>query len=199
MQYPGHEDRITEPFVDNLRALARDAAETLTPLLDRPVLFFGHSMGAIVAYETARWIEMAVPRARIALAVSAAAAPDVPREHPDRDATDDELVEHLRQLGGATAEVLADPDMRKLVLPVVRHDYHALRHYRDEPAPRLHCPIMAFCGDDDPVVGVAGMERWRSRTAGRFSLRAFAGGHFYLLPMQFDLLKELSCWPPSGT
>jgi len=198
VQYPGHEDRISEPLADDLRSLAADQAESLAPLLDVPVLLFGHSMGALVAFETARRIESLVPRARIALAVSAATAPDVSRDLPDDIDTDDVLADHLSRLGGMAPEVLADPDMRDIMLPVVRHDYRLVRRYRDVPEPRLRCPILAFCGEDDPAAGYADMERWASRTAGRFSSRAFAGGHFYLVPHRSELLKELGAWPPSG-
>lgn len=197
VQYPGHEDRISEPLAEDLRALAVDQARSLTHLLDVPTILFGHSMGALAAFEAARRIETLEPRARIALAVSAASAPDVPRDLPDGD-SDDALADHLSRLGGVPPEVLANPDLRDFVLPVARHDYRLVRNYRDVPDPLLRCPIMAFCGEDDHAAGSAEMERWAARTTGGFSLRAFAGGHFYLVPHRSEVLKELATWPPSG-
>lgn len=198
VQYPGHDDRLGEDCATDLRALGHEVADAVAPLLDRPVLLFGHSMGSIVAYEAARRIDQRTPRARVTLVVSSALAPGEWRASFDpRD--DDALVAQLQRLGGPAAEVFDDPELRELLLPPVRADYLALSAYCHEPEPRLRKPIRAVTGNADPVADATAMARWRECTTGRFTQSTFPGGHFYLLPERAALLTELTApGPPAA-
>lgn len=193
-EYPGRADRLFEPLLDDARQVAHAVTEALGPLLDRPVALFGHSMGATIAYETARLLAArGTPPAH--LFVSASRAPhDRPggsAEEVLHDKPDDVLVAGLVRLGGTDAETLADPQLRELVLPYVRSDFRLLECYRHEPGPLLDVPITAFTADADPVVTPAQAGRWAELTTGAFTLRVYPGDHFYLVPHQDALLTAI--------
>jgi pyochelin biosynthetic protein PchC len=173
--YPGREDRIAEPPPDRLELLADQAADALRSVADRPVVLFGHSMGASVAHELAR--RLAEPAA---LLVSGRCAPHRLRNRPDPPRTDPELVAEVLRLDPEAAEVLAEPDLRDLVLPPIRADYRLVAGYRARRYPALAMPVVAYGGDADPDVGPDDLDGWAETTTGPFRARVFSGGHFYL-------------------
>ncbi|HET8682217.1 MAG TPA: alpha/beta fold hydrolase [Micromonosporaceae bacterium] len=179
VQYPGREDRFTEPCVPDLRRLAGLVTEALLPLLDRPVALFGHSLGACVGHEVAlRLQQRARPPAH--LFVSAQPAPRHLRPGTIHLAGDDALLAELRRVGGLASGVLDDPELRAIVLPAVRADYRAIETYRPVPVPPLDCPVTALVGTEDPDATIDQARDWAAYTAARFELRVLPGGHFYL-------------------
>ena len=177
VQYPGRQDRRTDPLVDDLFVLA----DQLTEILGAepgPLAFFGHSMGAIVAFELARRLE-AAGRPPAVLIVSGSRAPSAPRS-ATAPADDEALIEELTSLGGTDASLLRDPELLKLFLPALRSDYRALAAYRRPEGGPLSCPIVAMVGDRDHQVPAAQVEAWAAETDAEFELRIYPGGHFYL-------------------
>ncbi|SEF81941.1 Surfactin synthase thioesterase subunit [Nonomuraea solani] len=174
VQYPGRADRLREPLVDDAHRLADLIAEAMRPLLDRPAVLFGHSMGSLLAYETALRIRPAH------LVVSGRQAAHVARPGTVHTGTDDDLAAELLRLGGTGTELLDDPEMRAYVLPTVRGDYRLAETYRSRPAEPLDCPITAIIGDRDPTVNPTNARRWAELTRGDFNLHVLPGDHFYL-------------------
>ncbi|MFJ8591193.1 thioesterase II family protein [Streptomyces sp. NPDC093598] len=181
--YPGRAGRYGEPLPTGLPGLAADIAEAVRPLLDRPVAFLGHSMGAVVAYETARLLEAQGHRIGHLFA-SGARAPHLPHpEGPDAAELDDDAVaDALVALGGTDAELLADPEVRELVLPYVCGDYRMFDAYVHRPGPALRCDVTAIAGDGDPLVPEDRAAAWAALTEGRFTHHTVPGDHFYLVP-----------------
>lgn len=190
VRYPGREDRILEEPVTTMAALAGPLADALAALPALPTVYFGHSMGASVAYETAlRLGPQAGPRL---LAVSGRAAPHrLPAFGFDDDAA---LLDDVRRRGGPLAPALDDPDLIDLVLPALRADYRLLERYRTEArAVPLDIPVAAYHGDADDAVPTAGVLAWADVAApGAFTSRAFPGGHFYLVEHAAGLLADLA-------
>ncbi|UBU16053.1 thioesterase II family protein [Nonomuraea gerenzanensis] len=174
VQYPGRADRMREAPVADAHVLADQIAEAMRPLLDRPAVLFGHSMGAVLAYETALRVRPAH------LIVSGRRAAHVPRPGRVHLGTEDDLAAELRRLGGTQPELLDDPEVRAYILPIVRADYHLAESYRHRPAEPLDCPITAVIGDSDPEVDPSNAGDWAELTRGRFELHVLPGGHFYL-------------------
>jgi surfactin synthase thioesterase subunit len=181
VQYPGRQDRRGEPNIPSIPQLADAIFPEVEPLAGRPLAFFGHSMGAILAYEVAIRMERAgLPRLE-RLYVSGRRAPSCHREESVHRGSDDEIIAELRELSGTEARLLADREIVDLILPAVRSDYQAVETYRYEPGLALGVPVTAMTGDDDPRVTTAEAQAWGSHTSASFQLHVLPGGHFYLV------------------
>jgi surfactin synthase thioesterase subunit len=180
VQYPGRQDRRHEEPADDIGRLADRIAEEFGPGTDRRYCFFGHSMGAVVAYETTRrLLERGLP-APEQLIVSGRGAP-APHPSPhDRLHGDAEVLAAVRGLGGTGPAVLDDPELRDMVLPALRADYRALATYSATGTEPLPVAVTALVGDADPVVTVGEAAAWEAHTSRGFALKVFPGGHFYL-------------------
>ncbi|MFD5944980.1 thioesterase II family protein [Streptomyces collinus] len=192
VQYPGRHDRMGEACVESVPELAAGVAEALAASADdRPVVFFGHSMGALVAFETAIALSGgdSAPRA---LLVSASRGPSVPARRDENFGTDAEIMADLRELNGTSEQLLANEALMQVVLPVVRADYRAVARYRSSPEARVSCPVTALTGDDDPLVDQSEARVWERHTTGGFRLRQFPGGHFFLDENRDRLSEELA-------
>ncbi|MEI5006257.1 thioesterase domain-containing protein [Streptomyces sp. PmtA] len=129
VQYPGRQDRIAEEPVREMAGMADLLAEALRPLLDRPMLLFGHSMGTGLAYEVAGRLERTDGFVMDHVFVSARPAPHrIDGEHRHR-LTDDELVAAMRRLGGPDAAVYDHTALLPLILPPLRADLALLDRY----------------------------------------------------------------------
>jgi surfactin synthase thioesterase subunit len=190
VQYPGRQDRWTEPLVDSVEGLADLLVPLLDSYLDRPLRIFGHSLGASVGFEVARRLEArgVVPEA---LFVSGRRAPSRDRDETVHLLDDAGLLAEIRSMNGTDAAVFDDPELVAMMLPTLRSDYRAAETYRYRPGPPLTCPVHALTGDADPRVTVEEAGAWEEHTSGKFTLTTFSGGHFYLLdhlPAIFNLL-----------
>ncbi|NEB37388.1 alpha/beta fold hydrolase [Streptomyces sp. SID14515] len=191
VQYPGRQDRRREPCIDDLQALADAACRELLPFADRPLLLFGHSMGALLAYEVTRRLEQEHGIVPLTLFASGRRAPSISRPESVHRLPDSDVVKEIGLLDGTDSALLSDPELLQMVLPAIRGDYKAVETYAFRPGPRLQCPIHAILGDADPRVSVEDAEAWAEQTSGSFELSVVKGGHFYLKDQQDFLVAKI--------
>ncbi|MCW8127255.1 thioesterase II family protein [Microbulbifer halophilus] len=193
LEYPGRGVRFNHPFATTVDELAEEMARQVRAHGAAHYALFGHSLGALVAFETERRLRaQGRPPAR-ALFVSARRAPDLPvpprRLHK---APDGELIEFLREQGGTPETALQMPEILELLLPVLRADLHLYEDYHFREESPLECPIHALAGREDSGTPAEAMRAWRPHTRDNFSLTFFDGGHFYLQQQQSALLAYLN-------
>lgn len=190
VQYPGRQERRSEPAVGTVADLADRVHAVVSELDDRPLAIFGHSMGAILGFELARRLE-ADGRPPAVLFASGRRGPGTHRTESVHLRDDEGLVAELKSLSGTNTALLGDEEILRMILPAIRNDYRAIETYERPPGAPLGVPIVALIGDDDPKSSVEEAKAWAEETTGDFSMRVFPGGHFYLAGQQKAVLEEI--------
>jgi surfactin synthase thioesterase subunit len=181
-----------------MEPLVADLAGVLGPLCDRPCIFFGHSMGARVAYALARHLAARRDVPLLHLVVSGSSAPHRPSDRELHTLSDDELLEELQRMNGTPPEILQEAEVRQHLLPLLRADLTVSGTYASSvqdggfDTPDLpEIPIVALGGRDDHIVSESGLRAWADLTRGPFRLRMFPGGHFFLNDRTREIAHEL--------
>ncbi|MCP3424663.1 alpha/beta fold hydrolase [Rothia sp. AR01] len=191
VQPPGREDRFHEDPVEAMADYAGPVAAALAPLLDRPYVLFGHSMGSAVAVELAHRLRGAGHGEPVRLFASGRRAPHRAAPGAVHRSPDASILAELDRLGGTDPEVLAEPGLREAVLRCVRADYRLIETHAPDPGARLECPVTLFIGEDDPEVAEEDAAGWAETTRGGVETRVFPGDHFYLAPHRRDVVAAL--------
>ncbi len=192
IQLPGRENRLTESSFTRLKSLIQTLTPLISPYLDLPFAFFGHSLGALLSFELARELRrqnLPCPRH---LFVSSRPAPQIPDlERPIHSLPEPKFIEALGRLKGTPKEVLQDSELMQLYLPALRADFAMLATYFYVKEAPLDCPISAFGGLEDDKVNRQALEAWQDQTSSEFSLKILAGDHFFLHLSQKELLPAM--------
>jgi myxalamid-type polyketide synthase MxaE and MxaD/epothilone polyketide synthase D len=192
LQLPGRENRLTEPAFTSMDALIPALVEAIRAHLDRPFALFGHSMGALVAFELARALRRRhLPQPRH-LFLSAHRAPHLPdRRPPIHQLDDDAFWEEMRRLEGTPQEVLDNEELKELVLPTLRADFQLCETWKLIDEEPLDEPFSIFGGTEDPNVDRDELESWRDYTSGAMTLRMLPGHHLFLQQAQSTVLDAV--------
>jgi medium-chain acyl-[acyl-carrier-protein] hydrolase len=193
IQLPGREARFHEPPARSMAEAALGAARAIAPVLNGPYLMYGHSLGAKIAFETARELRRMGQPEPAHLFVTACQAPQLPWNHPPmRQLGHTAFIDEVqRRYNGIPRQLLEDRDALALLMNALRADVEMIETYRYAPEEPLACPIAVFGGLDDATVTVAALDEWRRQTRGGFRLTMLPGGHFFLNTARPRLIEAM--------
>jgi surfactin synthase thioesterase subunit len=192
-QLPGREGRFRDPLPTDLVQVAQSLAVALAALPPLPTVLFGHSLGALVAFELAHAMIAAGLAAPRMLAPSGRTPPHDRRgPHHLLELGDEDLIDGLSsEYGGISPVLLASPALRELYAPALRSDLRLVAQYRPAPRPALECALHVFGGGADAHAPPAALEAWRAYARGPFAVHTFDGGHFYLAGQACAVIERL--------
>ena len=182
LQLPGREERLGEPLITSMSKLVDAITDEVRAYDDLPFAFLGHSMGAMVAYETARRMRSIATNQPMHIFLSARAAPNLQdTSNSLRFLEDVVFIDRLHQTYGAVPEVIREnAKLREVFLPILRADVELLETHVDFKSEPLECPITVLGGRDDPAITKTMLAGWQTRTSGKFKQYEFPGKHFYI-------------------
>lgn len=193
VQLPGRGGRIAEPPFTRITDLVEAISDAILPLLDKPFAFFGHSLGAKISFELARYLQRTYGLTASHLFVSACSAPHLPTtEKGLHELPEPKLMEKLHSLNGTSSKVLNSPRLMRMALPAVRADFEIYDTYRYMPGPLFNCPITVLGGTRDPVVAPEHLVAWRNHAMADFNLRFYPGDHFFIHSAQSVVVQTVA-------
>jgi medium-chain acyl-[acyl-carrier-protein] hydrolase len=174
-------------------SLIQTLSGALEPFLDIPFALFGHSVGALLAFETARELRHRDLRVPERLFVSAHRAPQIPTAlAPIHQLSTPEFIDELiRRYDAIPPVILADKELMEMFIPVLRADLEILETYVYREGLPLACPISAFGGVLDSTVARSQLEAWQRQTFSSFRLQMFSGKHFFLKEARPQVLSAI--------
>lgn len=198
VRLPGREQRFRERPLDTWPAALAELMAAVAPEAARgPYAFFGHSLGARLAYELTHRLAAGGHRPPELLVVSACRAPGVPsRTAPMHSMDGPALTARLREMNGVPAEVLASSKMMALLEPVLRADLRLAETWEASPG-RISAPILALCGEGDDIDPYEDMTDWRHHTTGGFAIESFPAGHFFLQDLEPAVVSAIAAHLPA--
>jgi medium-chain acyl-[acyl-carrier-protein] hydrolase len=190
---PGRGTRLLDAPYTRLQPLVETIAREILPYTDKPFIFFGHSMGAIISFELARLLYTERGLWPVHLFVSGCRAPQIrTTDRRTYDWPEAGFVEDLRRLNGTPQEVLESPELMQLLMPSLRADFEVVQTYSYTAGQTLKCPVTVFGGLQDQEVSCEHLEGWREQTIGAVTFRLFPGDHFFIHSSQPLILQALA-------
>lgn len=193
IQLPGRGARLKEPPMTRLTPLVQELGRVIGPYLEKPFAFFGHSIGALIAFELARELRKMSDHFPKQLFVSARHAPQIADPmSPIHHLSDAEFLKEIERYNGIPREILEEADLMQMTLPALRADLECVETYVYLEESPLVCPISCYGGRDDPTVSYEQLEAWREQTCASFSVKIFPGEHFFIQTHRSLFLRALT-------
>ena len=197
---PGRELRLREPAYTRVEQLVDALAREIFPYLDKPFVFYGHSMGAILSFELARRLRSERGVEPEHLFISGRRSPRVPRRDPYiHELPDPEFVAEIEQLNGTPREVIEHKELMEMVIPMLRADFAVCHMYTYVPGKPLRCPITVLGGTRDDTTAREDLEGWHDETTGHCRIHMLEGDHFFINQQQATILPIITRSLPPDT
>jgi medium-chain acyl-[acyl-carrier-protein] hydrolase len=191
VQLPGRENRLGDRLFSSMDPLVEAMAEALVDAFDRPFALFGHSMGALIAYELAKLLKHRYQATPNHLFVSACRAPEVPDPIHWHLLSDQDLMAELRQAPGFPAEILEHAELMQVLLPIIRADSAVTETYVYRQAEPFRFPLTAFASEQDELISMAAVEPWRKYTSAAFDLKLIDGNHLFIQQQAPQMIRVI--------
>jgi len=193
LQMPGRDHRYNEPFEKDLRGMAKKIALTIYEYEGRgkQFFFFGHSLGALIAFEVARVLETHEGYAPTALFLSARRAAHITSPVKYHTWSDEELLLMLREMAGTNQEFFENDALRSIFLPIIRSDFRLLESYSHNEDEKIDVDIVAMAGRADVLAPPEEVKEWRKNTGGIFTYKEYEGDHFFINNNKEKILKNI--------
>ncbi|HEY6333215.1 MAG TPA: alpha/beta fold hydrolase [Blastocatellia bacterium] len=193
VELPGRGARMKERAFRNLHLLVQALVEAFAPLIEEDFVLFGHSMGALIAFELARELRRRGKAQPRRLLVSGRRAPQLSETGKQLyDLPEPEFIEELHNLNGTPREVLEHEELMALMIPMLRADFELIETYEYHREPPLECPITVYGGIEDTEVPRTCLSSWKEHTSAAFAIHMLAGDHFFLRSARSELLTMIS-------
>ena len=178
---PGRGKRMREQAFTQVIPMVNAIADEMGPLTGSPYALYGHSMGALIAFELTRELLRRRCAGPLHLFVSGHRAPQLPRTGPTTFCLPhDEFIGALSRLNGTPKEILDNPELLELFIAPLRADFEVVETYEYSPAAQLSCPITVYGGLNDKEVPVESCYAWRDQTSASCKVRMLSGDHFFI-------------------
>ena len=193
VEFPGRGTRMGEKLIDNIEEILSNISISIDEWLDKPFMFFGHSMGALISYELIFKIYEKYNKLPLKLYVSAHKAPFLERGGPIMHKLEKEqFVSELKQMNGIAKELFEHSELMELMLPIIRNDYAVCENYNYKQKKKLDVPITAFGGTDDKDVKEEHLKEWAKVTTSEFNHFLLEGDHFFIVKEKKKFLNIFS-------
>ncbi|HCH00620.1 MAG TPA: thioesterase [Vibrio sp.] len=205
VQLPGRAERMAEPNIKNMKDYIQGIRSELVALTDKPYALFGHSMGALAAFETSVMLhEAKLPQPEHCLFSAALSPHRQNRMKPISDLPQQAFVEELKKLNGTPEQVFNTPGLLDFCLPYIRADFSVVEQFTTEFSGQLPCKSTVIYGSEDKMNG-NDMQEWQSFFTQEVDIKEFTGGHFFIhykdnvMKVIEELLTRLKHLPSCST
>lgn len=192
IQLPGRENRFHEALLYQMEHVTTPLAEALTPLLNKPFVFFGHSTGAMISYELARVLRKRFLKQPQLMIISGQNAPQWRPKELRHRLPDQEFIEVLRKCNGIPETILQNSTVLEFLLPRLRADGAIYETYVYEEQAPLDCRIIVYSGEQDTLVDSIGLLSWKNQTRHSFQHYSFPGDHFFIHQSEDRVLQNIN-------
>lgn len=190
---PGRERRYREALMVDLKQLVTALVDEIIPKTDKPFVFFGHSLGALIAYECCRELRRRKAPLPQQLYISAFRSPSMPNPNPELHKLNDaQLIQRIREYGGTPESILSSPELMALFTPILRADFTLFETYTYQHEAPLNCPITTLSGSNDSIVKPEYMLGWKSQSTLPIKRHLLSGDHFFLDKHKQFIIEELT-------
>ncbi len=192
IQLPGRSIRIQEPAISSMTELVDQIYLSMLPLLDKPYMLLGHSLGGRVGFELLHKINKTNAPPPKHFIASGSKAPHLPRTNNiTYNLPDEEFIEELRKLNGTPSEVINNRELMEFLLPMLKADFCISDNHVTKQKTLLDCSISVFHGEEDTLVSESDARAWQKHFSKPINFQVFSGGHFFINENSDDLLSSL--------